>query len=160
VLAHARALLTSRPQGATAYVEADARDPGKILKAAAEALDLSQPVAVLLLGVLPFIPDADDPWLIAAQLMDTAAPGSYLAISHEASDINAEAAATASHRYNQHSAVAIRPRARAEFTRFFDGLELTAPGVVPVNHWQPGPPPGPRPEAALPAYAALARKPA
>jgi hypothetical protein len=160
VLAHARALLTSRPEGATAYVDADARDTGKILKAAAETLDFSQPVAVLLLGVLLFIPDADNPWLITAQLMDTAAPGSYLVISHGASDIDAGAAATASDRYNQHSAVAMRLRTRAEFTRFFDGLELTAPGVVPINHWQPGPPPGTRQEEALPAYAALARKPA
>jgi hypothetical protein len=158
VLSHARALLTSAPDGATAYVGADARDAGKILDAAAKTLDFSQPVAVLFLGILLFIPDADDPWAITAKVMDTAAPGSYLAISHGASDIQAEAAAAASERYNKHSVARMRLRTRPEFSRFFDGLELAAPGVVPINHWQPGPPPGPRLEAVLPAYAALARK--
>jgi hypothetical protein len=158
VLAHARALLTSDPKGATAYIDADARDTGRIVTAAARTLDFSQPVAVLLLGILLFIPDADDPWAITAQLMDTVTPGSYLAISHGASDIQAEAAASASSRYNQHSAAAMRLRTRAEFTRFFDGLELAAPGVVPINQWQPGPPPASQQEEALPAYAALARK--
>jgi hypothetical protein len=160
VLAHARALLTSRPEGATAYVDADARDTGAILKAAAQTLDFSQPVAVLLLGILLFIPDADDPWAVTARLIGAVAPGSYLAISHGASDIQAEAAASASRRYNQHSAAVMQLRARAEFTRFFTGLDLAAPGVVPINHWQPGLPAGSLPEEALPAYAALGRKPA
>ena len=159
VLAHARALLTSDPRGATAYIDADARDTGTDLTAAARTLDFSQPVAVLFLGILPFIPDADDPWAITTRVMDAVAPGSYLAISHGASDIHAEAAAVASDRYNQHSAAAMRLRTRAEVTRFFSGLELAAPGVVPINCWQPGAPPDARQEAALPAYAALGRKP-
>jgi O-methyltransferase involved in polyketide biosynthesis len=159
VLAHARALLTSDPKGATAYIDADARDTTTILATAAETLDFSKPVAVMLLGLLLFIPDADDPWGITTRLTDALPPGSYLAISHAASDIQAEAAAAASGRFNKHSAVPARARTRAEFTRFFDGLELLAPGVVPVNHWQPGPPPTAPQEAALPAYAALGRKP-
>jgi S-adenosyl methyltransferase len=158
VLAHARARLISSPEGATGYVDADARDTGKILIDAAETLDFTQPVAVLLLAVLPFISDSDDPWAITARVMDAVAPGSYLAVSHGASDIDAEAAAAAAGRYNQHSATAMRLRTSAELTRFFGGLELVAPGVVPVNYWQPGPPPGSRQEAALPAYAALGRK--
>jgi hypothetical protein len=159
VLAHARALLTGTPEGVTACIDADAHDTGKILTLAAKTLDFSQPVAVMLLGILPFIPDADDPWAITAQLMDALPAGSYLAVSHAASDIRAESGATASSRYNQHTPTAVRLRTRAEFGRFFDGLELIAPGVMPVNHWQPGPPPGTQKEEALPAYAALARKP-
>jgi len=159
VLAHARALLTSDPKGATAYIDADAQDTGKILTAAARTLDFSKPVAVMLLGILLFIPDGDDPWSITSRLMDAVPPGSYLAISHGASDIQATAVATANSRYNEHSAVSMRLRTQADFTRFFDGLELVAPGVVPINHWQPGPPPQARPESALPAYAALGRKP-
>jgi O-methyltransferase involved in polyketide biosynthesis len=160
VLAHARALLTSDPRGATAYIDADARDTSAILATAAKTLDFSQPVAVMLLGILLFIPDGDDPWAITARLMDAVPPGSYLAISHGASDIQAQAVATASSRYNEHSAVAMRLRARPEFTRFFDGLDLVPPGVVPINHWQPAPPPRQPDEAPLPAYAALGRKPA
>ena len=158
VLAHARALLISRPEGVTAHVDADARDTGKILTAAAQTLDFSQPVAVMMLGVLLFIPDADDPWVITLDLMD-ALSGSYLAISHGASDIQAESVATASSRYNEHSAIAMRLRTAAEFSRFFAGLELVAPGVVPINHWQPGLPPDSEQGEALPAYAALGRKP-
>jgi SAM-dependent methyltransferase len=160
VLAHARALLTSDPKGATAYIDADARDTGRILAAATETLDFSQPVAVMLLGILLFIPDKDDPWAITAQLMDAVPPGSYLAVSHGASDIQARDVAIAGSRYNKHSAVPLRLRTRAEFTRFFDGLELAAPGVVPINHWQPAPPPDSQLKKALPAYAALGRKPA
>ena len=159
VLAHARALLTSTPEGVTACIDADVRDTGRILTLAAKTLDFSQPVAVMLLGILLFIPDADDPWAIAAQLMDALPAGSYLAVTHSASDIRAESAATASSRYNQHAPTAMRLRTAAEFSRFFGGLELLDPGVVPVNHWKPGPPPGTQKEVALPAYAALARKP-
>jgi len=160
VLAHARALLTSAPQGATAYIDADARDTGKIIAQAAATLDFGQPVAVMLLGVLLFIPDADDPWAVTAELMEAVPPGSYLAVSHGASDIQAGDVAAAGSRYNEHSAVAMQLRTRADFTRFFDGLELAHPGVVPINHWQPGPRPGTHEEGALPAYAALGRKPA
>jgi hypothetical protein len=152
-------LLTSDPKGATVYIDADARDVGTILAAAAGTLDFSKPVAVMLLGLLLFVPDADDPWGITTRLTDALPAGSYLAISHAASDIQAEAAAAASGRFNEHSAVSAQARTRAEFTRFFGGLELLAPGVVSVNHWQPGPPPAAPQEAALPAYAALGRKP-
>lgn len=161
VLAHARALFTSVQEDATAYIEADARDTGKILAEAAETLDFMRPVAVLLLGILPFIPDEDNPWAITTELMGAAPVGSCLAVSHWASDIRAEDAAEAGSRYNQHSAFPLRLRTRAEFTRFFDGLDLTGPGVVPVSRWQPRPlPDGQQKTEALPAYAAIGRKPA
>jgi hypothetical protein len=158
VLAHARALLTSDPRGATAYIDADARDIDTILAGAADILDFSQPVAVLLLGILLFVPDQDDPYAITSRLMDALPPGSYLAISHGASDILADSVAKASGRYNQHSAVAMRLRTQAEVARFFDGLDVADPGVVPLNHWNPGPGVSDT-EAALPAYGALGRKP-
>jgi hypothetical protein len=159
VLAHARALLTGHPKGATAYIDADARDTGTVLAQAAQTLDFSQPVAVMLLGILLFIPDEDNPWAVTAELMDAVPSGSYLAVSHGASDIQAGQVAPAGSRYNEHSAVAMQLRTRAEFTRFFQGLELAAPGVVPINRWHPGPPPGTFKDEALPAYAALGRKP-
>jgi hypothetical protein len=158
VLAHARALLIGTPEGGTAYVEADARDTAKILAAAEDTLDFSRPVAVMMLSILPFIPDEDDPWGITTELMAAVPPGSYLAVSHGASDIKAEDVAAAGSRYNEHSPIPLRLRPRAAFTRFFDGLELAGPGVVPVNHWQPAPLPDDRQEEALPAYAALGRK--
>jgi SAM-dependent methyltransferase len=160
VLAHARALLTSTPQGVTAYIDADARDTGTIIAQAASTLDLTRPVAVMLLGILLFIPDEDNPWAITAELMDAVPPGSYLVVSHGASDIKNEDVAAAGSRYNEHSAVQLRLRTRAQFTRFFDGLELAGPGVVPINHWQPAPLEELEQEDALPAYAALGRKPA
>jgi O-methyltransferase involved in polyketide biosynthesis len=138
VLVHARALLTSDPRGATAYVQADARDTDTILAQAAATLDLSQPVAVMLLGILLFIPDQDDPYAITARLMSALPAGSYLAVSHGASDISEEEAATSASRYNERSQVPMRLRTRAEFTRLFEGLEILAPGVVPVDLWQPG----------------------
>jgi hypothetical protein len=159
VLAHFRALLTGTPEGITACIDADARDTGKILTLAAKTLDFSQPVAVMLLGILLLIPDADAPWAITARLMDALPAGSYLAVSHGASDIRTESGAAASSRYNQHTPTSMRLRSAAEFSRFFGGLELIEPGVMPVNHWQPGPPPDTQKEEALPAYAALARKP-
>jgi S-adenosyl methyltransferase len=160
VLVHARALLTSDPRGATAYIDADARDTGTILATAAGTLDFRQPVAVMLLGILLFIPDEDDPWAITARLMDAVPPGSYLAISHGASDIQAQDMTTLNSRYNDHSAVAMRLRPKDELARFFDGLDLVGPGVVPINHWQPGPASDTRRKPVLPAYAALGRKPA
>ena len=89
VLVHARALLNST-KGPTAYLDADLRDTGKILEAAARTLDFSQPVAVMLLMILHLIPDSDDPYGIVRRLMDATAPGSYLVLSHPASDIDAD----------------------------------------------------------------------
>jgi O-methyltransferase involved in polyketide biosynthesis len=159
VLAHARALLTSAPEGATAYIDADVRNTDAILATAAETLDFGQPIAVMLLGILLFVPDEEDPWAIVARLMDAVPPGSYLAISHGASDVQARDMVTVNDRYNEHSAVAMRLRSKDEFGRFFTGLDLVGPGVVPINHWRPAREPGPQPDPGLPAYAALGRKP-
>ncbi len=138
VLAHARALLASSPEGDTDYIDADLRDTRVILDQAARTLDFSQPVAVMLIAILQVIGDADDPYGIVTTLMDAAAPGSYLALSHVASDIDAEKVAEATKRVNR-----LRPqkgtlRSQAQVARFFDGLDLVEPGVVRVPEWRPG----------------------
>jgi len=154
VLAHARALLGSGPQGATAFIQADLRDTGRILAEAARILDLSQPVAVLLLGVLPFIPDDDDPATIVARLMAAAPPGSYLAVAHPASDIAAEQMARTVRRFNLQARDPVTVRTYAEVARFFDGLDLVEPGLVQLHRW--------RAESdglELPNYGGVGRKP-
>ncbi len=158
VLAHARALLTSGPGGRTAYVDADIRDTGQILGEAARTLDFSQPVALMLLAVLHFVPDAEGPYAITARLLEALPPGSFLVVSHAAADIETGMVAAGTERYNQRSAVPITPRTRAQVARFFDGMQVVDPGVVPLGHWHPGPlqqfdAPG------LPTYCAVGRKP-
>ena len=137
VLAHARALLTSDPRGATAYIDADIRDIGKILAQAARWLDFSQPLAVVLMAVLQFVPDGDDAYGIVGQLVDAIPSGGYLVISHPASDIQAAAMANMAARLSQLMSQKVTPRSHAEVSRFFDGLRLVEPGVVRVPEWRP-----------------------
>ncbi|HEY1698098.1 MAG TPA: SAM-dependent methyltransferase [Trebonia sp.] len=137
VLRQARALLASDPHGMTSYADADLRDTNRILEAAEGLLDFGQPVAVVLMAVLQFIPDADDPYGTVAALMDAVPSGSYLVISHPASDIQAAAMAGMATRLNALMAQQVRPRSHAEVSRFFDGLELLEPGVVRNPEWRP-----------------------
>jgi S-adenosyl methyltransferase len=137
VLAHARALLASGPDGATAYVDADLRTPGTILAAAAQLLDFSHPVAVMLVAILQHIGDADDPYAIVASLVEAVPAGSYLALSHPARDIEPEAMAQIAGHMNELVAEKVTFRTRAEVARFFDGLQLVEPGVVPAPRWRP-----------------------
>jgi hypothetical protein len=139
VLRHAQALLTSSPEGATAYIDADLHATGTILEQAAGILDFGQPVAVMLLGILQGIPDEDEPGAIIARLMEAVRPGSYLAISQIAGDVAAEEVAEGVQRYNEQSAVPVAARTHAEVCQFFAGLELLEPGVVQVHRWRPGP---------------------
>jgi hypothetical protein len=155
VLAHARALLTSAPEGQTAYLDADANDPDTILARAAGTLDFSRPIAIMLLLILQV---TDDPYALTSRLLRAVPAGSYLAISIPASGIQPEAQAEMTrHLAKDVPGVTVTFRDHAEVTRFFDGLELLEPGVVPVNHWRPGPD-GPDPAHELPAYAAVGRK--
>jgi hypothetical protein len=147
-VSHARALLVSRGTGMTDCLDADLRDPGEILDGAARALDFGRPMAVLLSAVLDFIPDRDDPWAIVARLRDALAPGSYLLVTHLASDIEAEAVAEMADGYSERAAVPITPRSRGQVIRFFDGVTLAGPGVVPATGWY-GPDDGVN---AVPAY--------
>ena len=158
VLTHARALLTSSSEGKTDYIPADLRDTAAILSGAARTLDFSQPVAVLLIAVLHFIPDADDPYGIVARLMDAVPSGSYLVIAHAARDIQTGAIAEMTRRYNELSPVSVTPRTSEQVTRFFDGLDVIAPGVVPIRQWwAPGADIGA--DSGLAGYCGIGRKP-
>jgi hypothetical protein len=137
VLVHARALLTSTPQGACDHVDADLRDPVGILTKAAATLDFTQPVGVLLLALLHFLPDADDPAGIVAALAGGIAPGSVIAISHLTADFAPEQVRAAVTAYNTMSPVPVTPRSHTQVTALFGGLPLLAPGVVPVTQWRP-----------------------
>jgi hypothetical protein len=137
VLVHARALLTSSPEGACAYVDADARDTSTILDQAAQTLDMTQPIALVLLAIMHFIPDADDPYAMVGRLVDALPAGSYLVLSHPASDIAAESVAEAAGRLNRLMAQRGTMRNQAEVAKFFEGLELLEPGVARVAQWRP-----------------------
>jgi SAM-dependent methyltransferase len=158
VLAHARALLTGA-NGATSYVHADLRDTGEILSEAAKLLDFSEPVAVILLGILQLIPDADDPWAIARHLAGAVCPGSYLVISHPTADIDAGAMNEMARRLNERSAPAqMTLRTHGQISEFFSGLELAGPGVVAVNRWAPDGLTRPEPRD-VPNFCGVAAKP-
>ncbi|HEY5988623.1 MAG TPA: SAM-dependent methyltransferase [Streptosporangiaceae bacterium] len=137
VLAHARALLDSTPQGATDYVDADLRDTKTILEQAARTLDFTQPVAVMLIAVMHLIGDDEDPYGIVETLMDAAPPGSYLALSHVASDIAPEQMEEMRSRLNRLMHQKGTYRDQAEVERFFHGLDLVEPGLVEVQRWRP-----------------------
>jgi hypothetical protein len=157
VLAHARALLTSREEGATSYIDADLRDTDRILQQAATMLDFSQPVAIMLMAILQHLDDADDPYAVVAKLVAAVPSGSYLAMTHPASDIAAAEMREMAQRLNQLMAEKVTFRGRAEVARFFDGLELAEPGMVRVQEWRPNT----KAEATSPAalWCGVARKP-
>ena len=157
VLLHALALLRSSPEGATEYVQADLRDPGLILERAADLLDFGQPVAVMLIAVLHLIQDAEDPWGIAARLMDAVPPGSYLAISHPASDLH-HAQPTIQRVYNENVSTPQTLRSRDEVARFFTGRDMVEPGLTQVHLWRPGPDDF-APEGVFSYHGAVGRKP-
>jgi O-methyltransferase involved in polyketide biosynthesis len=157
VLNHAQALLKGTPEGKTDYIQADLRETAAILEGAAKTLDFSQPVAVLLIGVLHFIPDTEDPYAILSRLMHGLPSGSYLVIGHGAIDIEPEAARQMMARYNERSPVKIRLRTRAEVAPFFDGLEPVGRGLVRLDSWWDT---GEADTASgLAGYAGIARKP-
>ncbi|WP_405608001.1 SAM-dependent methyltransferase [Streptomyces sp. NBC_01508] len=158
VLAHARALLVSGPRGRTDYVQADVRDVDAILDAARESLDLKQPVALMLIAVLQYIRDDEDPWDLTRRLLDGLAPGSYVALSHPASDITAPEVAESMRIYNERAAshATATPRTRAQVAKFCDGLDPVDPGVVQLTRWRPGP--ADVPDDTLPMWCAMARK--
>lgn len=158
VLVHARALLTSSPQGATAYIDADLRDPNTILNEAAKTLDFNQPVALMLMGIVEFITDDQEAYGIVAQLMDRLCPGSYLTmydgtnvIHHEASDSIVEV-------WNSSGNAPLVLRTPDQIGRFFDGMELVEPGLVSVSRWRPEATPWGEPDE-VDAFGAVGRKP-
>jgi O-methyltransferase involved in polyketide biosynthesis len=156
VLAHARALLTSKPEGATAYIDADLRDTDGILRAAAATLDFSKPIAVMLLCIMQYVPDAARPHEIVARLMDAVQAGSYLTMSDTTRDIQTEEMIAGAAQYNARLGPNVfTPRTGEEYAAFFDGLELVEPGLVPLPQWRALADPA----QVIPMYAAMGRKP-
>ena len=137
VLTHARALLVGGELGHTHYIDADLRDTGRILAEAAQTLDFSRPVAIMLMAILQHIDEAEDPYAIVDSLLAAVPPGSYLAISHPAADIETEAMAQMAERLNKLMAEKVTFRARPQVARFFEGLDLVEPGMVRVQEWRP-----------------------
>jgi S-adenosyl methyltransferase len=156
VLVHARALLTSSPQGVTAYVDADLRDPDTILQQAGRTLDFSEPVAVMLMGILGHIADDDEAQSIVKRLLDGVPSGSYLTMN-DGSDTSEEVV-EAARIWNQSANPTYHLRSPERIARFFDGLELVEPGVVSPPRWRPEPSPSGLP-AAIDSYCGVGRKP-
>lgn len=167
VLAHARALLTSHPKGRTGYLRADLREPERIMAApeVTEIIDFRQPVALTLIALLHTIPEADQPYQIVARLMDALPAGSCLAVSQPTADFapltpESMAVGEAVAQVYDSSSIPMRTRSRAEFSRFFTGLELVEPGIQVVHRWRPDS--GWQdlvPDQNVALYGAVARKP-
>jgi S-adenosyl methyltransferase len=157
VLVHARALLTSSPQGVTDYLDADARDTDTILRAAAKTLDFSQPVALMLLGILNHIVDDGEAQGIVDRLLDAVPSGSYLVVGHPTTEVHGEAMEEAMRLWNEQGGTPIVARNRPELARFFDRLELLEPGVVSCSRWRPDPA-DPEP-AEVSEFCGVGRKP-
>ena len=157
VLTHARALLTSKPEGKTAYTDADLRDTDTILANAAATLDFTQPVAVMLVAVLHCIPDEDDPRRIVTDLMRAVPPESFLVISHPASDMRTGVTQATRH-VSSMMTEPLTLRSRDQVLRYFDGLDLVEPGVVPVQEWRPRSELEAKAKASM--WGGVARKPA
>jgi O-methyltransferase involved in polyketide biosynthesis len=156
VLTHARALLTSTPQGATAYVDADLRDPDGILQEAARTLDLSQPIAIMLMGILGHIADDDEAQSIVKRLVGGVRSGSYLTMN-DGTDTSEEVV-EAARIWNQSANPTYHLRSPDRIARFFDGLELVEPGVVSPPRWRPEPSPSGLP-ADIDSWCGVGRKP-
>jgi hypothetical protein len=153
VLAHARALLTSSPEGACEYLDADIRDPAAILDAAAGLLDFTQPIALMLMGIMGHFTD-EEAYPIVHRLLAGLPSGSYFAL-YDGANTN-EAFNQAQQGYNDSGAVPYYLRSPEQFTRYFEGLELVEPGVVPVPHWRPDPDSAP---VEIYSYCGVGRKP-
>ena len=138
MLAHARALLTSSPQGACDYVDADLRDPGKILREAARTLDFTEPIAITLIAILHHIADYDEARSIVQRLVEAVPSGSYLVISHSTNVIYGAESDQAVARWNQFGKPPLTLRSLEQIAGFFDGLQLLEPGLVSTPRWRPG----------------------
>ncbi|MEU5943904.1 SAM-dependent methyltransferase [Micromonospora sp. NPDC047548] len=162
VLAHARALLISAPEGATAYVDADLRDPERILAHSdvRATIDFDRPVGLMLVAILHFLTDADDPYGITRRLIEALPSNSYVVISHATTDLVPRNIAATAAPVTTTSMIDMAFRSRDQFAGFFDGLEFVEPGISPVTEWRPDDPPEQRrPAAQASMYAAVARKP-
>lgn len=161
VLAHARALMDSTPEGRTAYIQADMRDPDKIISAPAlrETLDLNEPVGLTVIAMVHFIEDNDEAYRVVRSVVDTLPSGSYVALAVATDDFAPEMLARVQQEYRARGET-LKFRTREQTERFFDGLELEEPGVVQIHKWHPDPVEvGETDDADVAMYGAVARKP-
>jgi S-adenosyl methyltransferase len=160
VLAHAHKRREAGPLGATAYVHGTLRDVDGILQQAAATLDFDQSIAIMFIATLALVPDRYDPQGIVARLLAAVPPGSHLVIAHTTNDIPIAGMAESAERFEQMLSVPYVVRNHAEVSRFFDGLDLVEPGVVPVDRWHPDDPAAVDEDAfPIPIYGAVGRKP-
>ncbi|MEO3785125.1 SAM-dependent methyltransferase [Actinocorallia sp. B10E7] len=157
VLVHAQALLTSTPEGVCAYLDADAREPERILEQAAETLDFDQPIALSILGVLGTIWDDEQAEDVLRRFLEALPPGSYLVLEDGTNTVDSEAAGEAEKVVEKKDGYDYKLRTPEQIARFFEGLELLEPGVVSVARWRPEPNRWGTP-AAVDAYCGVARK--
>ncbi|WP_433378610.1 SAM-dependent methyltransferase [Actinoplanes sp. CA-142083] len=141
VMVHARALLTSSPEGRTSYIEADLNDPGAILadRTTRETLDFDQPIALMLIAVLHFIRGNGAAQPIVRELLEALPAGSFLVATHATSDFGTPEQQRLYQQLMDERKTDVWTRPRDEFAELFDGLELVAPGVVPASEWRPEP---------------------
>ncbi|MFJ6186429.1 SAM-dependent methyltransferase [Streptomyces sp. NPDC092295] len=139
VLAHARALLTGSAEGVTEYIDADAHDPDAILAGVEPTLDLRQPVAVILLGILNFVLDTDEARSIVRKLLAAVSSGSCLVLTHPTLELGGDGNAEAMRFWNENATPPITARGRADIESFVAGLELFEPGIVSCARWRPDP---------------------
>jgi S-adenosyl methyltransferase len=137
VLVHARALLTSTPEGVTNYIDADVHEPETILREASRTLDFSQPIAIMMLGIVNFIMDTSEAQAIINRLVDGVPSGSFLVISHPTTEVDAEPMIEAVRYWNEQGSAPMTLRTRDEMLRFFDRVDLLDPGVVSCPRWRP-----------------------
>lgn len=136
-IAHSKAILADNPTAA--IINADLRAPDTILSSETtqKLIDFTQPVGLLLVAVLHFISEAEDPCHLVARLRDLLAPGSYLVLSHFTDEARSSTASAAEKVYNRSVATSVVMRSRADILRFFDGFDLVDPGVVYIPDWRP-----------------------
>jgi hypothetical protein len=156
VLVHARALLTSTPEGATDYLDADVHDPDKILQGALRTLDFSRPVALMMLGILGHVTDFQEARSIVKRLVDALPSGSHVVINDGTNVVRPEARDAATE-VTVEAGTAYIPRTPEQIASFFEGLELVEPGVVSTPRWRPRP--GDGVPAELDVFCAVGRKP-
>ena len=157
VLAHARALLTSTPEGRTDYLDEDLRNVDAILEHASKTLDFSEPVALILLGVVIFIGEDDEAYGLVRTLMDRLPAGSHLVLSHTVTHPSMPDVDEAVKFWNEHGTPKLTQRTPADVTRFFDGFQLLEPGVVSCSRWRPEHDNGAEPEEVA-MFGGVARK--
>lgn len=154
VAAHGQYLLDSDPD--SVFLDADFREPKDILRRAAATLDFSQPVGLILFGVLHFVDDADRPEQLVADLLAAVPSGSYLALSHFAKDDEDTALNAMLTEMDKQTGDSVVRRTRSEVEQFFDGMDIVPPGVMETELWQP--PQGAAGPKPLPMWCGLARK--